>query len=194
MCACRLNFPSSCYIFKAVNWLIFLQWSLNLFSPLNRHSTSLGDVWETCESILCSSQKPPVRSDPKSFHMLFLHHFSREKETLPSLLTWFFIPSKAGLQNHCRSPSIGKDVPVGTCLKDKPFRNILHFSWVVATHSSSSFKKQNENIMITQAWKQMPHYYRCVLDTLTSAELRKSECNKGKNCKGNYCGLPTCSC
>lgn len=35
------------------------------------------------------------------------------------------------------------------------------------------FKKQNENTMVTQAWEQMPHYGGCVLDALTSAELRK---------------------
>lgn len=117
---------------------------------------------------------------------------ARKRKLFPSAHV-ILIPSKTGLQNHHRSCSIGKDLSVGVFLKDKPFRNTPRFSGVVAAHISSSFKKQNENMTTTHAWKQISYYYFCVLDTMTSAELRKSERNTDTNCKGIYCGLPVCS-
>lgn len=60
-------------------------------------------------------------------------------------------------------------MPVGAFLTHKPFRKTPKFHG----HISSSFKRQNENTMITQTWKQISHYHGYVLDAVTSAELRK---------------------
>lgn len=122
-------------------------------------------------------------SQTKGAFTYYSHIVSAGKRKLFPSAHVIFTLSKARLQTHCRSPSIGKDMPAGMFLKDKPFRNTPHLSRVVATHISSSSKKQNEN-MITQAWKQTSRYYCYVSDTLTSAELRKLEGNKGVNCKG----------
>lgn len=78
---------------------------------------------------------------------------AKKKRVLFAFSQVIFILSKAGSQTHCKSLSIGKDIPVGAFLTHKPFRNTPHFSWVAATHISSSFKKQNENTMVTQNMK-----------------------------------------
>lgn len=103
----------------------------------------------------------------------YLYIISPGKRILFPSAKVIFTQSKAGLQTNCKSPSIGKDMPVGAFLTHRPFRSTPHFSCVAATHISSSFKKQNENTMVKQAWKQMSHYHGYVLDALTSAELRK---------------------
>lgn len=187
----NLSYVNLCLIIE-VKCFFFYSIFLTFF-PLNRDSTSSEEMWETQQhfwkqisSYLCSQIK-------WAFFNYSCIILAGRRKLFPSAHV-ILIPAKEGLQNHHRSCSIGKDLPVGVFLKDKPFRNTPHFSGVVATHITSSFKRQNENMTIREAWKQMSYYYFCVLDTLTSAELRKSESNKGTNCKGIYCGLPVCSC
>lgn len=156
-----------------------------------RDIRSLQGVWETCESTFGSRPEDTCAVRPKKLHILFIHHFSREKWHFSLLLMWFSFWLKQDYK-----PTAGTLALAKTCQLAHSWKTSLletHLSWVVAIHITS-FKKQNENTTITQAWKQMSYYYCYVLDTLTSAELRKLASNKDTNCKGSYCWLLLCSC
>lgn len=135
--------------------------------------------------------KSTFRSRPEATCAVRLKELShttsaKKKRVLFAFSQVIFILSKAGSQTHCKSLSIGKDIPVGAFLTHKPFRNTPHFSWVAATHISSSFKKQNENTMVTQNMKiNLPLSWLCIrcTDMCRAQEIS----NKGATREGNYC-------
>lgn len=169
--------PWTSLVLNSASWwnsgvYIFLQCFLTFFSSKQRQWVFIKGVKNIREHFWKWSRSS-LYSQTEGAFPYYSYIISVGKRILFPFAQVIFLLSKAGLQTHCKPPSIGKDMPVGASLTHKHFRNIPHFWWVAATRISSSFKKQNENTMVTQTWKHISHYHGYVLEALTSAELRK---------------------